>query len=94
MGKTKEFCDMPNWALTLISVNLKDGGAFIPTTSLRAIEQIALELDNAIKVCDLKRTPLRKDRLGELRSRFAEILDTPEFKRTAEQQKPKGLING
>ena len=94
VGKTKEFCDMPNWALTLISVNLKDGGAFIPTTSLRAIEQIALELDNAIKVCDLKRTPLRKDRLGELRSKFAEILDSPEFKRVAEYQMTKGLTNG
>jgi hypothetical protein len=94
VGKAKDFCDIPNWALALILANLKDGAVFIRPSSHSAIERIVQELDVAIKACNNKKTPVRKDRLGELRSRFAEILDTPEFKRTAEQQKPKGLING
>lgn len=94
VGKAKDFCDISNWGITLILVHLKDGAVFIRPSSHGAIERIVHELDIAIKACDIKKTPVRKDRLGELRSRFAEILDTPEFKRTAEQQKPKGLING
>jgi hypothetical protein len=94
LKKAKDFCDIPNWALALILANLKDGAVFIRPNSRGAIERVVQELDIAIKACDIKKTPVRKDRLGELRSRFAEILDTPEFKRTVEQQKPKGLING
>ena len=94
VGKTKEFCNIPNWALTLISVNLKEGDVFIPTNSSSAIEQIVEELDNAIKACDLKRTPLRKDRLNELKSKFSEILNSPKFKpatklEVAQEHKPE-----
>lgn len=94
VGKAKDFCNIPNWALAFILANLKDGAVFIRPNSRGAIERVVKELDIAIKACDIKKTPVRKDRLEELRTRFAEILDTPEFKRTAEQQKPKGLING
>jgi hypothetical protein len=74
--------------------NLKDGAVFIRPSSHSAIERIVQELDVAIKACDNKKTPVRKDRLEELRTRFAEILSTPEFSRVAENQKMKGVING
>lgn len=92
--KVKEFCDISNWALALIMANLKDGAVFIPPSSHGAIERIVQELEDAIKACDNKKTPVRKDRLEELRTRFAEILSTPEFSRVAENQKMKGVING
>jgi hypothetical protein len=93
-GKVKEFCDVSNWALALILANLKEGATLIHPNSCDAIESIVQELDVAIKACDNKKTPVRKDRLEELRTRFAEILSTPEFGRVAENQKMKGVING
>jgi hypothetical protein len=93
-GKVKEFCNVSNWALALVLANLKDGAALIRHSSCDAIERIVQELDVAIKACDNKKTPVRNDRLEELRTRFAEILSTPEFSRVAENQKMKGVING
>lgn len=93
-GKVKEFCDVSNWALALILANLKDGAVFICPNSHGAIERIVQELEVVIKACDNKKTPVRKDMLEELRTRFAKILSTPEFSRVAENQKMKGVING
>jgi hypothetical protein len=93
-GKVKEFCNVSNWALALILANLKEGAALIHPNSCDAIESIVQELDVAIKACDNKKTPVRKDMLEELRTRFAKILSTPEFSRVAENQKMKGVING
>ena len=92
--KVKEFCDISNWALALIMANLKDGAVFIRPSSHGAIERIVQELEDAIKACDNKKTPVRKDRLEELRTRFAERLDTLESKCAAGQQKTNGLTNG
>ena len=84
VGKAKDFCDISNWGITLILVHLKDGAVFILPSSHGAIERIVHELDIAIKACDVKKTPVRKDRLGELKSKFSEILNSPKFKQVAE----------
>ena len=84
VGKAKDFCDISNWGITLILVHLKDGAVFIRPSSHGAIERIVHELDIAIKACDVKKTPVRKDRLGELKSKFSEILNSPKFKQVAE----------
>ena len=84
VGKAKDFCDISNWGITLILVHLKDGAVFIRPSSRSAIERIIQELDVAIKACDVKKTPVRKDRLNELKSKFSEILNSPKFKQAAE----------
>lgn len=78
-GKCKEFCGLSNWALALVSENLKQRGPFIRPSSRSAIEQIAHELEISIGMCDPRKMPLRKARLEDLKARFSEVLKSPEF---------------
>lgn len=86
VGKAKDFCNISNWGITLILVHLKDGAVFIRPSSRGAIEQIVHELEFAIKACDIRETPVRKDRLEALKAKFSEILNSPEFQQVAERQ--------
>ena len=86
VGKAKDFCNISNWGITLILVHLKDGAVFIRPSSRGAIEQIVQELNIAIEACDIKKTPIRKDRLEALKAKFSEILNSPEFQQVAERQ--------
>lgn len=86
VGKAKDFCDISSWGITCILVHLKEGPVFIRPSSRGAIKQIVHELDVAIKACDVKKTPVRKDRLEALKAKFSEILNSPEFQRVAERQ--------
>ena len=94
VGKAKDFCDISNWGITLILVHLKDGAVFIRPSSCGAIEQIVQELDVAIKACDSKKTPVRKDRLEALKAKFSEILNSPVFQQVAERQKATAQSTG
>ena len=85
--KCKEFCDLSNWALSLVLANLKSEDTFIRPGSRSAIQRIVQELDTAIDSCDPKKTPVRKDRLEELKAKFSEILDSLESRQVTVPQK-------
>ena len=85
-GKCKEFCDLSNWALSLVLSNLKEWDPFVRPTSRCAIQRIVQELDAAIKSCNPKKTPVRVNRLDELKAKFLEILDSPGFRQVTERQ--------
>ena len=96
-GKCKEFCDLSNWALSLVLANLKEWDPFVRPTSRCAIQRIVLELDAVIKSCDPKKSPVRMNRLEELKSKFAKILNLPNFKQAtklevAQEHKPETQV--
>lgn len=78
-GKSKEFVNLSNWALSLVTVNLREGGAFIGQDSRNAIELLVQELYGAIQSCNPQKEPLRKARLEELSRQFITILNNPRF---------------
>ena len=94
VGKAKDFCDISNWGITCILVNLKEGPVLIRPSSRGAIEQIVQELNIAIEACDIKKTPIRKDRLEALKAKFSEILNSPEFQQVAERQEATAQNTG
>ena len=96
-GRAKDFCNISNWGIGLISTNLKERADFIHPRSRSAIEQIVQELEKAIKVCDLKITPVRKSQLEILKSKFSKILNLPKFKQAtklevAQEHKPETQV--
>jgi len=80
--KSREFCGLPNQALYLVAMNIKESGVFIRPDSCKAIKRIVEEIDSAIASCD-RTKPIRRDVLNQLKEKFSEILCKPEFQRVA-----------
>lgn len=79
VNKCDSFCALNNWALCLVSENLKDATGFIQSSSTTSIRRIVQELDAAIGKCDPNKNSLRKTNLIIMRERFLAILNSPEF---------------
>lgn len=93
VDKCRDFCAVNNWALCLVSENLKDSAVFIHPSSRTSIEKIVQELSASIDGCDPNKNTLRKANLFKLKDGFKAVLDDPKFKQE-EHESVSGVAGG